>query len=383
MPANLPPQAKAKWLKVMEARTKEEKLQALMEFLSAVPKHKGTEKLVMQVRRQIARLREEIEREKAARRRGGGAPSFFVEKEGDVQLVLLGLPNSGKSTLFKTLTGLEAACGEAPFETERPQPGMVEWEGLHVQLVDTPSLVPSESSPRNSQILALAYNADALAIVVDATQDPLAQLEFVERLLRARGVVLREEEKRATIERRSSGGISVVGGRLNPSEVAALLRDYGIYHALVRLSDNATLDDVEAAVLELTAYKPAAVIVTKTEKAPGAAAEVASAARGLKVLEFGFESPNALREELGRFLLEKLNLIRVYTRNPKSGEVSAKPLVIRRGARVEDVARIIHSRLYKEFKYALIWNERRLKFSPVKVGRDFLLDDMDVVEIVA
>jgi ribosome-interacting GTPase 1 len=383
MPANLPPQAKAKWLKVMEARTKEEKLQALMEFLSAVPKHKGTEKLVMQVRRQIARLREEIEREKAARRRGGGAPSFFVEKEGDVQLVLLGLPNSGKSTLFKTLTGLEAACGEAPFETERPQPGMMEWEGLHVQLVDTPSLVPSESSPRNSQILALAYNADALAIVVDATQDPLAQLEFVERLLRARGVVLREEEKRATIERRSSGGISVVGGRLNPSEVAALLRDYGIYHALVRLSDNATLDDVEAAVLELTAYKPAAVIVTKTEKAPGAAAEVASAAQGLKVLEFGFEASNALREELGRFLLEKLNLIRVYTRNPKSGEVSAKPLVIRRGARVEDVARIIHSRLYKEFKYALIWNERRLKFSPVKVGRDFLLDDMDVVEIVA
>jgi ribosome-interacting GTPase 1 len=383
MPANLPPQAKAKWLKVMEARTKEEKLQALMEFLSAVPKHKGTEKLVMQVRRQIARLREEIEREKAARRRGGGAPSFFVEKEGDVQLVLLGLPNSGKSTLFKALTGLEAACGEAPFETEKPQPGMMEWEGLHVQLVDTPSLVPSESSPRNSQILALAYNADALAIVVDATQDPLAQLKFVERLLRARGVVLREEEKRATIERRSSGGISVVGGRLNPSEVAALLRDYGIYHALVRLSDNATLDDVEAAVLELTAYKPAAVIVTKTEKAPGAAAEVASAAQGLKVLEFGFEASNALREELGRFLLEKLNLIRVYTRNPKSGEVSAKPLVIRRGARVEDVARIIHSRLYKEFKYALIWNERRLKFSPVKVGRDFLLDDMDVVEIVA
>jgi len=148
-------------------------------------------------------------------------------------------------------------------------------------------------------------------------------------------------------------------------------------------AERATLDDVEAAVLELTAYKPAAVIVTKTEKAPGAAAEVASAARGLKVLEFGFEASNALREELGRFLLEKLNLIRVYTRNPKSGEVSAKPLVIRRGARVEDVARIIHSRLYKEFKYALIWNERRLKFSPVKVGRDFLLDDMDVVEIVA
>jgi len=378
----LPPDARAKWLKVMEARTKEEKLQALMEFLSAVPKHKGTEKLVMQVRRQIARLREEIEQEKA-KRRGGGGPSFFVEKEGDVQLVLLGFPNSGKSALFEALTGLEVASSEAPFETEKPQPGMMVWEGLEVQVVDTPSLVPSESSPRNSQILALAFNADALAIVVDATQNPAAQLAFVENLLRARGVALREEKRRVVIEKRSSGGVSVVGGRLKQSEVAALLRDYGIYHALVWLTDEATLDDIEAAVLEMTAYKPAVVVVSKSEMAPGAVAEAINAARGLKVLEFGLESAEALRSELGRFLLEKLNLIRVYTRNPKSGEVGAKPLVIRRGARVEDVAQKIHSRLYKEFKYALVWNERRLKFSPVKVGRDFLLDDLDVVEIVA
>jgi len=378
----LPPDARAKWLKVMEARTKEEKLQALMEFLSAVPKHKGTEKLVMQVRRQIARLREEIEQEKA-KRRGGGGPSFFVEKEGDVQLVLLGFPNSGKSALFGALTGLEVASSEAPFETEKPQPGMMVWEGLEVQVVDTPSLVPSEGSPRNSQILALAFNADALALVVDATQNPTAQLAFVESLLRARGVALREEKKRVVIEKRSSGGVSVVGGRLKQSEVAALLRDYGIYHALVWLTGEATLDDVEAAVLEMTAYKPAVVIVSKSEMAPGALAEVINAARGLKVLEFDLERAEALRSELGRFLLEKLNLIRVYTRNPKSGEIGAKPLVIRRGARVEDVAQRIHSRLYKEFKYALVWNEHRLKFSPVKVGREFLLDDLDVVEIVA
>lgn len=284
MPANLPPDARAKWLKVMEARTKEEKLQALMEFLSAVPKHKGTEKLVMQVRRQIARLREEIEQEKA-KRRGGGGPSFFVEKEGDVQLVLLGFPNSGKSALFGALTGLEVASSEAPFETEKPQPGMMVWEGLEVQVVDTPSLVPSEGSPRNSQILALAFNADALALVVDATQNPTAQLAFVESLLRARGVALREEKKRVVIEKRSSGGVSVVGGRLKQSEVAALLRDYGIYHALVWLTGEATLDDVEAAVLEMTAYKPAVVIVSKSEMAPGALAEVINTARGLKVLE--------------------------------------------------------------------------------------------------
>jgi Predicted GTPase len=75
MPANLPPEARAKWRKVMEARSQEEKLQALQEFLSSVPKHKGTEKLRMNITRQIAALRREIEEKK--RRRGGGGEQFL------------------------------------------------------------------------------------------------------------------------------------------------------------------------------------------------------------------------------------------------------------------------------------------------------------------
>ncbi|MCD6358221.1 MAG: TGS domain-containing protein [Thermoproteales archaeon] len=383
MPANLPPQAKAKWLKVMEARTKEEKLKALMEFLSAVPKHKGTEKLVMHVRRQIARLRRELELERA-RRRGGGGPSLFVEKEGDVQLVMLGFPNSGKSTLFTMLTGVEVARGEAPFETHRPQPGMFMWEGLEVQLVDTPSLVHSPSSARNSQIMALAYNADALALVVDATQGVTSQLSLLEDMLREKGITIREEEPRVVIERRRSGGVVVMGGHLRIDEVARLLRSYGIYHALVKVEGPATLDDVEAAILGATAYKPALVMVTKVEQRPEAIKEAAKAASGLEVVGVGLNTrPEEVKARIVSYLLDRLGLIRIYTRNPKTGEVSKKPLVVRRGARVEDVARRIHSRLSKEFRYALVWNERRLKFSPMRVGRDFELGDGDVVEIVA
>lgn len=381
MPANLPPQAKAKWLKVMEARTREEKLRALTEFLSAVPRHKGTERLVMHVRRQIARLRRELELEKA-RRRGGG-PSPFVEKEGDVQLVMLGLPNSGKSTLFAKLTGIEVARSDAPFETRRPQPGMFTWEGLEVQLVDTPSLVPSPSSARNSQILAIAYNADAIALVVDAAQNVAYQLSLLEEMLRERGIATREEP-RVVIERRRSGGVVVVGGHLRVGEVSRLLRSYGIYHALVRAEGAATLEDVEAAILGTTAYKPALVLVTKAERRPRAVEEAKRAAPSLKVVEVKFNSePEELKARVASYLMNKLDLIRIYTRNPKTGEVSRRPLVLRRGARVEDVAHRIHSRLSREFKYALVWNEGRLKFSPMRVGKDFELGDGDIVEIVA
>jgi len=383
MPANLPPQAKAKWLKVMEARTKEEKLKALKEFLSAVPKHKGTEKLVMQVRRQIARLRRELELEKA-RKRGGGGPSLFVEKEGDVQLVMLGFPNSGKSTIFTMLTGIEVAHGEAPFETYRPQPGMFTWEGLEVQLVDTPSLVYSPSSARNSQVMALAYNADALALVIDATQDVAGQLSLLEEMLREKGITIREEEPRVVIERRRSGGVVVVGSNLRVDEVTRLLRSYGIYHALVKVEGPATLDDVEAAILGATAYKPALVLITKVERRPEAVKEAINAASGLEVVSVrpGI-SPEEVKSKIADYLLNKLKLIRVYTRNPRTGEISEKPLVVHKGAKVEDVARRIHSRLSREFRYALVWNEKRLKFSPMRVGRDFELGDGDVVEIIA
>ncbi|MDW8004508.1 MAG: GTPase [Thermofilaceae archaeon] len=382
MPANLPPQAKAKWKKVIEAKTKQEKLQALTEFLSEVPKHKGTEKLVMQVRRQIARLKEEIELEKS-RKKGGGGTSPFIEKEGDIQVVLLGLSNTGKSTIFKAFTGLEALCSEAPFETTRPQPGMFNWEGVEIQLIDTPSLVQSESSSRNSQILALAFNADALALVVDATRDMTSQLSYIESMLRAKGITIREEKKRVIIEKRSSGGVNLIGGRLKPSEVANLLRDYGIYHALVWLTDDATLDDIEAAVLEMTAFKPAIIIVTKAEAAPEALDEAEPYLSKFKTLVFDSSKVEIVKNEIGKYLFQTLELIRIYTKNPKNGEISARPLVVRKGARVEEVARRIHSRLYKDFKYALIWNDRRLKFSPVRVGRDFELDDLDVIEIVA
>ncbi len=367
----------------MEAKTKEEKLKALTEFLSTVPKHKGTEKLVMQIKRQISRLKEEIESEKL--RKGGARQSTFIEKEGDIQLVLLGFPNSGKTALFNALTGLNMPSSDAPFETRKPQPGMLKENGLEIQVIDTPSLVPSTDSARNNQILALAFNADALALVVDASSNPNEQRSFMEKLLTERGITIFEEQVKVTIERRRSGGISIVGGRLRNDQVVKLLREYGIYHALVKLTDDATLDDVEAAILETIAYKPALLVLTKLDLNPFLSSDTLMLPKGVKTLHFKYHPRDSdyLKREISDYLLAKLNLIRIYTRNPKTGQVSTRPLVMRKGARVEDVARRIHSGLHENFKYALIWNEHRLKFSPMKVGKDFELADLDIVEIVA
>ncbi len=368
MPANLPPEAKAKWRKVMEARSQEEKLQALQEFLSSVPKHKGTEKLRMHIKRQIAALKRDIE-EKKRRGGGGSGEQFFVEKEGDVQVVLLGLQGCGKSLVFSCLTG-----APAPEEPRKPIPGLWTWEGVYFQVVNPPPLLGEAEA--SSRVVALARNADALILVVSSYGDVEYQLSVIASALETGRITLRKPRGVVTIERRASGGVVLVGQLVDatPDDVSSLLRSYGIYHALVKIEGEATLDDVEEALFGAPTYKPAVLLSIGSTSAIKSLWDVpVIGVSSCEELDKGF---------IARYFLDALDLIRIYTRNPKTGEVEKRPIVARKGTRVIDVAKLIHSDLYKGFKYAKVWSPR-FEFSPRKVGRDFVLEDGDVVEIVA
>ena len=83
--------------------------------------------------------------------------------------------------------------------------------------------------------------------------------------------------------------------------------------------------------------------------------------------------------QLGSKLVELLELIRVYTKQPR-GEIAKVPLVLRRGATVMDVAKSIHSRIAKNFKYARVWG-KSVKFAGERVGPDHVVEDGDIVEI--
>ncbi len=387
MPANLPAEAKSKWRRVMEAKTPEEKLEALREFMSAIPKHKGTERLRMQVTRQMAALRREIELSK--RKRAGRGERFFVEKEGDVQVVLLGFPNSGKTSLLRCLTGAPVSPTASPFSTRRPQPGILVWKGVYFQFVDTPSILEgaARGAYEGSRVLALARNADAVVLVLDATGDVSYQYKVLLRELEESRISIIKPRAVVEIEKRRSGGV-VIQGRLEGAtlqEVSSLLRSYGIYHAVVRIRGVASLDDVEEALFGSTYYRPAAVVVTKVDLAVhriSSLKEFAATLKGVPVLFYSEKHCSLFnRDRLAEYLFSELGLIRVYTRNPKTGEVEEKPVVVERGARVIDVARVIHSQLYKNFKYAKVWSSR-FRFSPQRVGREFVVEDGDIVEIV-
>jgi len=390
MPANLPAEAKAKWAKYLDAKTPEEKLQALQEFYSSIPKHKGTENLRAWVRRKIAELKEEISEQKA-RRRGGGV-SFFVQKEGAAQVVMLGETLSGKSTLLRALTNAEPEIRGVPFTTLKPVPGMVKYEDIQFQLVEVPAVVKGMHKGAvwwGSRVLGMARNADLLMIVIDLANNPIEQLRTIVGELREAGIMLRRPKGRVVIERsKAVHGIRVITlGRLLDATVAdviKLLNSYRIYHAVVKIYGDATLDDVEKAVFERTSFKRALFVLNKVDLVSISKAE----ALARKIIDALPDSDAVVVSALRRYRINEIpqrifrlsGVIRVYTKEPNQQRPSEIPLILRKGATVADAIVKIREEFLQYFKYARIWGPSA-KFPGERVGLDHVLEDGDIIEI--
>jgi len=386
MVTNLPQEAKAKWNAVTLTRNPEERLRLMGEFMSLVPKHKGTDRMCAQVKRQMAQLREEIdEKKKAAKRRS--APSYFVGKAGAAQVAVVGPTNAGRSSLLRAVTNSSVEPAPWPFSTQVPTPGMLPYEDIQFQLVEAPPLVDGSSEGRSNgfQVLSAARNADGLIVVVDLADDPGGNYLMVARELENSRIQTQRPEGEVEITRRGYGSdIQFIwDGELvdcTPDEIVSLLGEYKIRSALVRIRGKVTLDVVEDAMFGNAVYRPTLVIANKSDLVSGEAVEesVKASAKPLEVMFVSAENPGGLAKELGQRLFELLGIIRVYTKQPGK-KAAVEPIVGRRGMTVGDLAKLIHSDFYERFKYARVRGPSA-KFESERVGLDHVLADGDVVQ---
>ncbi|MFN7105665.1 MAG: TGS domain-containing protein [Pyrobaculum sp.] len=387
MPANLPAEAKAAWLKVIEAKTPEEKIRAMEEFLSTVPKHKGTEKLVKHIRRRMAELRREMQerREKERSLRGGGG-RFYIPKDGDLQAAIVGPPSSGKTALLRCLSNTTLQPDDLPFSTVEPIPSMFIEDGVYVQLVKTPSLLERQGEI-NSITLASIRNADVVLLVIDAN----IEVERVKRFFNffeEEGIYLYKPRNYVKIERKGLGGIQIIGsgqvakGTLN--DVKKLLNEYGIYHAIVYINGVVTLDEIEEALYVEKQYKPTVVALSKCDLyQPSGEVRKYLSEWGLSTYLADLNRCEIDRRRLLEDLLKATGRIRVFTKPIHLKTYIEKPVVVKTGSTVEEVARQIHSSLVSTFKYAVVWRRELFPNKPKRVGLDYILSDNDVVEIHA
>jgi ribosome-interacting GTPase 1 len=303
MPANLTPQYKAAEERFHLAATREEKEGALREMVALLPKHKGTEKLLADLRKRISKLEEEAEH---AHRSGHRSEPGHVAREGAGQWVLVGPPNAGKSSLLQALTRAHPEIADYPFTTREPQPGMMAFEDVQVQLVDTPAAAPGHTP---AWLPNLVHAADGVLVVVDVAADD-------EAAGAAAALELLERARVWPASRPAPGDLTPLTARL---PVLVLLNKCdldgdGTFAALAR---EGLPDDLPALPV--------------------------SATRG--------DGLDALRPRL----FGELRRIRVHTKEPGHPPDLARPFVLPAGATVEVLAARVHQDLAARLKFARLW----------------------------
>ncbi len=326
MPTNLPADYYNAEERFRSATTQEDKVKYLEEMLSTIPKHKGTDHLRADLRKKLSKLRSAGPAKKGTKRH---VSPYQINKEGAGQVVLIGTPNTGKSSLLQAVTNAEPEVSPAPFTTWGPTPGMMMIENIQVQLIDTPPIGEEYIDP---EFLNLIRRADLLLILLDLHTDPVQQLRFVCAKLK---------ENRISpnfLESIEEEGFSL--------SVPALI--------LVNKYDGPEFEEHYQIFKELLGEEyPMVPISTET-------------GYNLDVFK--------------QKVFDILGIIRVYSKAPGKDPDLTAPFVVKKGTVLSEFAGKIHKDFEENLKAARIWGTSA-DFEGQMVSREHVLEDEDVVEL--
>ncbi len=360
-----------------------EKIKAIQDEIHKTQLNKATEHHVGLLKAKIAKLKREQEKNQA-KKSGVSSEGFDIRRTGDATVVFIGLPSVGKSTLLNKLTGSRSAVAAYQFTTLTVVPGMLEYRGARIQILDLPGIIEGASKGKGlgKRILAVARSADLVILILDVFQP------YHENVLRTElgniGIRLDQKPPNIVIEKASTGGIAIAQQVKLISLPEKLLKEilhlYGITSARVVIREDITSEQL---VDYLTGDKKYAVSLTVLNKIdlvdPKFVKQVQTKVKS-DVIPVSADSGiniDLVKEKI----YEKLDFIRLYMR-PKGGETDYKePLIIRRNSTIEDVCNKLHRSLKKEFRYGLVWG-KSVKFGGQRVGITHVLEDEDVLTII-
>jgi hypothetical protein len=386
MPVNVTPEYLKAEDAYKSAKNPKEKLIALELMLSTIPKHKGTEKMQLQIKRNLSKLKKEVEKEKELKKGGSGGTSFFVRKEGAAQVALAGLPNSGKSTILNKLTGKDVDIGHYAFTTVKPTPAMLQYKDIQIQLVDMPGLIEGVSLGKGmgGPLISAIRAVDVIVIIVDLSVDPLKDLELILRELEAKGLRINKKVPNIEIQKLPTGGIEIIGENFlvgcNSQDVKKVLQEERVHNAIITIKEPVTLTDIFEVLDSSLEYKKAIIVGTKGDL-PGSKEglqKLESNVTNFKIIPVSAIN-NVNLDILPAEIFSILDIIRVYTRSP-GGQIDNEAMPMKINSTALDAAKKVHKNLYKNFKFARVWGESA-KFDGQRVGPEHILRDGDIIEI--
>ena len=332
MPANLTQQYKKAEENYRRAETPEEELKCLQIMLSEMPKHKGTDHLQAKLKTQISQVKKEIEQQRSGSgKKGGASRSFRIPRQGAGTAIIIGGPNAGKSQLLTSLTRATPEVAAYPFTTKQPQPGMMAWQDVFVQLVDTPPITADYLEP---YIVGLLRSADLALLMIDLDDD--SGIEQCKEVL----------DKLATTK--------------------------------TQLAAESSLDEEDVGL----AFTKTFFLANKVDS-PEATdrLELFYEVCPLPFREFRISANNTeTLEDLRNAIYESLDVIRIYTKDPKKKDADKdRPFTLSRGDTLLDLAELIHKDYVKNLRFGKVWGSAVHDGTIVK--GDYVLNDQDIVEV--
>lgn len=320
----------------------------------------------------LSKLRDELEGG-ISRGGGGGGVGYAIKHSGDASIVLVGLPSVGKSTLLNALTNAESKVGNYDFTTLGVVPGMMEYKGVKIQILDLPGIIEGAAGGKGfgKKVLSVIRASDLVVLMVDAKRTDW--LSKVKQELEESGIRLNKKPPKMLVHRTHKGGLQIIDPHhsFDKKMMIEIAEEMGLGNAVIQIGERINIDQFIDALSRSRTYLPMVAVVTKIDENKKLKKEEGiiymSAVKSIGIKEF--------KEKVW----EGLGLVRVYLKRERSGQADKKkPLIMKSGRNLDDVLKRVSKEMRDDVSRACIWG-KKARFPGQEVSFNFeVFDEMEV-----
>eukprot|EP00798_Chlamydomonas_sp_ICE-L_P032567 gene32567-12541_t len=235
---------------------------------------------------------------------------------------------------------------------------------------------------RGRQVISTARTCNLILIILDCLK-PITHKRLIEKELEGFGIRLNKDPPKITFKKKDKGGINfsttVINPTLDMDAVKAVCAEYRIHNADIFMGEDYEVDDLVDVIEGSRIYVPCIYVINKIDQITLEELQVMDKLPHYcpvcSFLEWNLDG-------LVEMCWEYLDLVRVYTKPKGKLPDFNEPVVLHKGkCTVEDFCNKIHKTIIANFKFALVWGASA-KHRPQRVGKDHILEDEDIIQIV-
>jgi len=359
----------------------EEQIKEVEDELAKTQYNKNTQHHIGRLKAKMARLKDEAE---VRRSKGPKTAGYAVRKSGNATVAIVGFPSVGKSTLLNKITNAQSAVAAYKFTTLTCVPGLMEYKGAKIQILDLPGLIKdaSKGKGRGREVLSVVRSADLILLMIDVFE---TNIQVLVEELKTANLRLNQRPADIVIAKKTRGGIIVnfttKQSTLDEDLVVEMMNEYGHTNADIVIREDIDEDQLIDYISGNRLFLPAIVAINKTDLVqPDYLKLIEKRLKGWTLIPIAAEKGVGL-DRLKEEMYKALRFIRIYMKPQGKDADMVEPLVIKDGSDIGMICDSIHRDFKKNFRYAQIWG-KSARFPGQIVGLDHKVRDQDVVTII-